>query len=368
MSEIRNELSLTRVINASGKMTILGGSKLSEAVTEAMCDGSQNFYVMSDLMMKSRQWIEMNYNVEAAWIVSSASSGIAQTVAAAIAQDNLDVILNPYAPNVTKRNIVIAKGHIVDYGTSIEVPIRMGGGTIIEAGFANACSKAHFESKITDDTAALLYVKSHHAVQKGMLELEEVVELGKKYKVPVIVDAAAESDLNLYLNKGADAVIYSGTKALEGPTSGVVVGKATFIDVLKLQGQGIGRVMKVGKESIFGLMAALLHFKKRQPATKAMQEAFMAPLLARMNALDGVRAVSVQDGAGRPIYRASITFTHAKDAMQMTKALQESDPKIYTRDYRKNEGIIEVDLRDVSETELEEIAQAIETLYGGLKK
>ena len=43
-------------------------------------------------------------------------------------------------------------------------------------------------------------------------------------------------------------------------------------------------------------------------------------------------------------------------------------PKIYTRDYRKNEGIIEVDLRDVSETELEEIAQAIETLYGGLKK
>ncbi|WZU02730.1 KDGP aldolase family protein [Erysipelothrix sp. D19-032] len=99
-----------------------------------------------------------------------------------------------------------------------------------------------------------------------------------------------------------------------------------------------------------------------------MQEAFMAPLLARMNALDGVRARKCSRWRSRPIYRASITFTHAKDAMQMTKALQENNPKIYTRDYRKNEGIIEVDLRDVSETELEEIARGNRNTVWRIKK
>ena len=48
---------------------------------------------------------------------------------------------------------------------------------------------------------------------------------GATHKVPLIVDAAAEEDLFKYTEAGADLVIYSGAKAIEGPSAGLVVGK-----------------------------------------------------------------------------------------------------------------------------------------------
>ena len=56
-----------------------------------------------------------------------------------------------------------------------------------------------------------------------MLGVAEAAEVARRRKVPLIVDAAAEEDLRLYYQQGADLVIYSGAKAIEGPTSGLVL-------------------------------------------------------------------------------------------------------------------------------------------------
>lgn len=74
-------------------------------------------------------------------------------------------------------------------------------------------------------TVAIFYVKSHHAVQKGMLSLPEIIEISKENNIPIIVDAAAEEDIQKYIQMGAELVIYSGGKAIEGPTSGFICGK-----------------------------------------------------------------------------------------------------------------------------------------------
>ncbi len=70
----------------------------------------------------------------------------------------------------------------------------------------------------------IMYIKSHHCVQKSMLSVLDAVQVAKEYNLPLIVDAE-EEDLNVYYELGADLVIYSGAKAIEGPSSGLVIGK-----------------------------------------------------------------------------------------------------------------------------------------------
>ncbi|QIK69887.1 DgaE family pyridoxal phosphate-dependent ammonia lyase [Erysipelothrix sp. HDW6C] len=362
---LREKLKLNQVINASGKMTILGGSKLQKHVLDAMNDGAGNFYVIADLMDAANTYLSDLYGLPNAWIVSSASSGIAQSVGAAIAKDNYNAIMNPYLSTLTKREIVIAKGHIVDYGTSIEVPIRMGGGAIVEVGYANACTLEQFAAGINENTAALLYVKSHHAVQKGMPSVSQIVALGNERKIPVIVDAAAEGDLKHYIDLGADAVIYSGTKTFEGPTSGVVVVKDTFLPYLKLQGKGIGRVMKVGKEGVFGLLGALEAYAHAKPESIASQIERMTPFIDAVNKIEGIHAKPIQDGAGRPIMRIEIAFDLPLDAVSIREHLKSGNPQIYTRDYRANEGFLEIDIRDVTGDDLNTIEQRLRTITKG---
>ena len=359
---IYEKYQVKQVINASGKMTILGGSKVSDTIGEAMKTGAKNFYLVKDLQEQVGKYLANLLDVEAVYMVNSASGGIAQSVAAAIAKDNEHLILNMYDPRCDRREIVLPKGHNVNYGTPVQVPIEIGGGVVVEAGYANECTIGHVEQAITDKTAALVYVKSHHAVQKGMPTAADYIAVGKRHNIPVIVDAAAEEDLQLYVNLGADVVIYSGTKALEGPTSGLLIGTKEMLELIKLQGLGLGRVMKIGKEGIIGLATAIEQYTQRVGLTLAQQVQRMEAFHATLSAIPGISVQAVQDGAGRAIMRSELTFDAAVlgiDALAITAALKNGPIQIYTRDYRANEGKIEIDIRDVSDDELQIITDAI---------
>ena len=368
MTTVYERYQVRRVINASGKMTILGGSKVSKTVGEQLVMGAQNFFVVKELQEQVGKYLADKLGVPSAYIVNSASGGIAQAVAACIAGDDYYKIMHPYDARTTKREIVLPKGHNVDYGTTIAMPIQMGGGVLVEAGFANACSIEHVASEITENTAALLYVKSHHAVQKGMPSIPEFIALGKKHQLPVIIDAAAEEDLVKYIEYGADCVIYSGTKALEGPTSGLVLGTETMLTHIKLQNQGIGRVMKVGKEGILGLVAAIDQYLTTTKETIEEQLTRLEPFNAAISNIKGLQARSVQDGAGRAIMRSEISIDEAtigRTAKALVKDLENGDIAIYTRAYRANEGKIEIDIRDIDAEESELIIARLKELIEG---
>lgn len=359
--DIYEKYQVSRVINASGKMTILGGSRVNEHVIEQCGLGAGNFFEVKDLLDKTGEYIARLLDVESAYIVNSASGGIAQAIGAAICQNDYHKIMNLYDPNNEKREVVICKGHNVNYGTAIEVTMRLGGAQVVEAGYANECTLESIKACISDNTVALLYVKSHHCVQKGMLGPQEFIDLAHQYHLPVIVDAAAEGDLIKYYHMGADCVIYSGTKALCGPTSGLVVGKKNYIDLIKKQYAGIGRIMKIGKENIIGLTYAIEEYMRTPELTIEQQKERLKPFNDLLNQLDGVSAKCVQDGAGRPIIRSEITFTK-KDAKEMCNLLKTGSVHIYTRDYKANLGQIEIDIRDVNDEELMMIYQRIQEL------
>jgi len=349
------KFNLKEVINASGRMTILGVSKVSENVLAAQKFGGEHFFEMSELSIQTGAYLAKLLNVEDAQIVSSASAGIAQSVAALIGEGSVYHAYHPYTDKVTKREIILPKGHNVDYGTPVEVMVEQGGGQVVEAGYANMCSPEHIDMMITDQTAAILYIKSHHTVQKSMLSVEEAATIAQKHKLPLIVDAAAEEDLFKYIKAGADLVIYSGAKAIEGPSAGLVIGKKDYIEWIRLQGKGIGRAMKIGKDNILGFTQAVEDYVKNGSESGESMQARLSPFIEGLNQITNIEAKSVQDGAGRDIYRASIKVSGTKSAKEVIQELRAESPAIYTREYQANNGIIEFDIRSVNEEEMNKI-------------
>lgn len=370
-----NELSiyekyrLKQVINASGRMTILGVSTPSADVVETVSYGLNHYFEMKDLVNKTGAYIAGLLGCEAAVVVSCASAGIAQSVAAVIVKDNDWLLENLHAaPLVVPHDIVLPKGHNVNYGAPVGTMVALGGGKLVEAGYANECSPQQLSAAITPQTAAIMYIKSHHSVQKSHLSVEQAAGVAREHGVPLIVDAAAEEDLQAYYGFGADLVIYSGAKAIEGPTSGLVIGKAQYVEWVKRQSNGIGRAMKVGKEGILGLTQAIENYLRVEKTTGAQMVEKMTPFIDSLNQLAGIQARTVWDAAGRDIARAEIHFDEAvigRTTGEVVQALKTGAIAIYFRGYKANEGIVEVDVRSVSAEQLHTIFICIRDLLTG---
>lgn len=359
-------LGLKQVINASGKMTILGVSTVSEAVLAAQRLGGTRFFEMKDLMEKSGSYLAGLLNVEDAQIVSCASAGIAQSVAALIGRGSLRHVHEPFNEELfPKREIIIPKGHNVDYGTPMEVMVALGGGNVVEAGYANMCSSQHLELKVSNLTAGILYVKSHHTVQKSMLTVKEAAAVARKYDVPLIIDAAAEEDLFKYAAHGGDLVIYSGAKALSGPSAGLVIGKKEYVEWVRLQGAGIGRAMKIGKENVLGFVAAVESYLEKGAESGAAMRTRLEPFVQALNNVPYLKGSIVQDGAGRDIFRGAVQVQEPFSASGIIKSLKAGDPAVYVREYQANQGIIEFDIRDVSQDEMETIVNILDNIIRG---
>lgn len=363
MPSVYEKYRLKPVINASGRMTLLGVSTPEQEVVDAVNFGLGHYFEVKDLVNKTGAYLADLLGVEDAVVVSCASAGIAQSVAAVIVRGDPYRLeqLHAHAHDVPS-DIVLPKGHNVNFGAPVGTMVNLGGGRVVEAGYANECSPAQLAAAIHANTAAILYIKSHHCVQQSILSVTEAAEVAKAHGIPLIVDAAAEEDLRLYYNQGADLVIYSGAKAIEGPTSGLVLGRRQYVEWVKQQAGGIGRAMKVGKEGILGLTHAIERYLAKEKESGTAMVAKMTPFIERLNQLPGVTAKVVWDSAGRDIARTDIAFDHERLGMttvQVVSRLQQGTPAIYCRGYKANEGHIEIDVRSVTLPQLDQIHSAI---------
>ncbi len=366
MSSLYEKYGLKQVINASGRMTILGVSTPAASVVDTVNYGLNHYFEMKDLVNKTGAYIAGLLGAEDAVVVSCASAGIAQSVAAMIVKDDDWLLENLHvAPLTVAHDIVVPKGHNVNFGAPVGTMVAMGGGRLVEAGYANECSAEQLSAAVTPQTAAILYIKSHHCVQKSHLSVEQAAKVARQHGVPLIVDAAAEEDLQCYYRYGADLVIYSGAKAIEGPTSGLVVGRRQPVAWVKRQSLGIGRAMKVGKEGILGLTQAIENYLRLEKVSGVQMVEKMTPFIDTLNAINGISARVVWDAAGRDIARAEIHFdevTIGRTTGDVVQALKTGDIAIYFRGYKANEGLVEVDVRSVSPEQLTTISVQINRL------
>jgi len=335
--DIRASIGLRPVINVSGTMTSLGASIVVPEAVRAMAAILPQFVEINDLQKKASAIIARLTGGEAGFVTASCSSGISLAVAGAITGPNLLAIerLPDVAPE--KNEVLLQMGHLVSYGAPVDQSIRLAGGKVVLVGQATSTHRYHMENAITDRTAAAVYVISHHVVDYGLLHLTEFVEIAHARGVPVIVDAASEYDLKLFVSQGADIVLYSGHKFLGGPTSGIVAGRKELVRNAFLQNMGIGRGMKVGKESIFGVMAALEAWETRDnDGIRAREASYLNLWKETLDGRPGVTALIEPDPTDNPLDRMRVIITPQEahiTAWDLAARLRNGTPPIIVRDH-----------------------------------
>lgn len=335
--DIRSSLGLRPVINVSGTMTSLGASIVVPEAIAAMSSILPQFVEVNDLQRKASAIIARLTGGEAGFVTASCSAGISLAVAGAITGNDLLAIEKLPDVATEKNEVLVQMGHVVSYGAPVDQAIRIAGGKVVYVGQATSTHRFHMENAITERTAAAVFVVSHHVVDYGLLNLKEFVEIAHDKGVPVIVDAASEYDLRLFLEQGADIALYSGHKFLGGPTSGIVAGKKDLVRSAYLQNMGIGRGMKVGKESIFGVMAALEAWETRDHSSIRERETGYLNLWKQaLDGRPGVTALIEPDPTNNPLDRMRVIINAEEahiTAWDLSDALARGSPPIIVRDH-----------------------------------
>jgi uncharacterized pyridoxal phosphate-dependent enzyme len=250
------------VIGAFEPLSRYGNSMMSSDVIEAMGEAQQFFVDMEELNRAAGARIATIVKTEAA-LVTSCSYGAMLLGAAAILtgtdKDKVEAL-----PHITwpRRECLMQKAHRVPYDRAF----RAAGMTLVEAE-----TRDQLVNAINDKTAMIgVVARVERDPQPEVMQPQELIELGKKTGIPVLVDAAGElppvSRLTRYSATGADLFNFSGGKNICGPSSsGILAGRKDLIEAALLHSSpnaNIGRGQKVNREEIVGLVVALEQYVK----------------------------------------------------------------------------------------------------------
>ena len=346
MTNIQSWLDEHRVINASGTMTSLGASSVSPEVADAVRSSLSCFADMGALQAFAGGWIARATGSEAGCVTASAAAGLAVSVAACITGLRRELIESlPSVEGVSKNGVILQNGHAVDFGSSIRQMAALGGGRVVGIGSATSCEPGQLAAALTAETAAALYVVSHHTAQSGMISFPDFVAISHAAGVPVIVDAASEYDLRIFIEQGADLVLYSAHKFLGGPTAGIIAGRKDLVRACYVnQSIGIGRAMKVGKEGIIGVVAVLSRWiSLDHRAVHAAEYRRLTTLRDAISALPGIQVSELADPTGNPITRLRVEFPSPALAARFAHALSQEKPPIIIRGHNIDNGFFEID-------------------------
>jgi uncharacterized pyridoxal phosphate-dependent enzyme len=327
------ELGVRPVINAAATLTRLGGSRMPAPVLDAMRAGAESFVDLVDLQRRVGDRIAQLTQNEACYVSCGAAAGMAISIAACIVDQDPEAIRQ--LPE-TGPEVIVHRSQRNSYDQAA----RTTGARLVEIGDSFGTTLADLESAFSARTVCVLYFAGAHFAGSA-LSLEQTIAAARARGVPVLVDAAAQIPpiANLWhftRDLGADAAIFSGGKGLRGPQpSGLVLGRRSLIDACIVNGppnHSLGRPMKVGKEEMLGILAAVeWSLAQDEASVLASYEAMVQGWLDGLNGLPGV---TVERGypseAGQPHARATI---HVGPGAVLTRAeligaLWDGDPRI----------------------------------------
>ena len=256
---IYESIGVTPVVNCRGTFTIITGSLTLPEVKKAMDEASRHYVHLDELM--DAVGARLGELTKAEWGIVTAGCAAALTNAtlACIAGTNPERMQRVPKLAGLKNEVIIPKHsrNVYDHA------VRMPGIDVIEVNTAE-----ELESSINPRTAMIMIMSSPRA-ESGPLSTENICKVARQRGVPVIVDAAAEilTIPNKHLGRGANMVAYSGGKCLRGPQcAGLLLGQKDLVQAAWFNSaphHAFGRSLKVGKEEIMGMLAAVEMWTKR---------------------------------------------------------------------------------------------------------
>jgi L-seryl-tRNA(Ser) seleniumtransferase len=328
--DIYQSIGVRPLINCRGTLTVISGSLELPEVRAAVDAGGQHHVVLDELMEGVARRLAELTGAEWALVSAGCAAGMAHTTAACVTGGNPD--LHVRIPDLTgfpKDEVVIPRGSRNEYDQAI----RSVGVRIIEVGDA-----AEYEAAL-GPKVAMVYIMSGNRMENGPLTYDTVYSLAKKKNIPVFTDAAAEmlTVPNVYLQKGSTFVGYSGGKCLRGPQcSGLILGRKDLLQaawVSSAPHHGHGRTMKIGKEEMLGLLAAVEMWVQRDHKKEdEMWTGWMQTIADRVTKIDGVTAqVRQPRGLGNHSPGLSINWDPAKLGItgeEVSNILWTTEPRV----------------------------------------
>jgi L-seryl-tRNA(Ser) seleniumtransferase len=283
------------VINARGTFTIISGSMTLPEVKKAMEEASRHHVHMDELMESVGNRLAEITGAEYGIVTAGCCAALTHFTAACIAGSNPERMQKLPSLEGLKNEVIIPAYSRNDYDHAI----RMLGAKII-----TVRDKAEMEAAFNERTA-MVYILAGNG-DEGPLGTAAISEVAKKKGVPVIVDAAAEIltvKPNVHLQRGATAVAYSGGKCIRGPqAAGLLLGEKSLVQAAWINSaphHAFGRSLKVGKEEIMGMMAAVeMWIKRDHQAEWKRWEDWLNQIATRAKQVPGVTAAIAQPGAG----------------------------------------------------------------------
>jgi len=264
------KLGVTPFINAAGTYTILSASILPDQAQAAIALAAQKPVHLMELHKAAGEYLARRLRCEGALVTSGAAAAIKLATAACITRGNKNAVVSiPTEMQGLKNEVIVQKAHHYDYDHAI----RDCGARFVDVETLDECERAFTERTVM--------TQFFNAAEGGHISREDWIRVAHRHGVPCFNDAAADvppiSNLWNYTAMGFDLVAFSGGKGISGPQcTGLLLGKKDLIDAAQLNNSPysntVGRGMKVGKEEIIGLVAAVDWFLEQDDA--AMEAEF----------------------------------------------------------------------------------------------
>jgi len=373
---VYERLGVRTVINVQGEVTRLGGALMEQETIDAMAEAAGYSVRMDELQAAASKIIARITGAEAGYVTSGASAALTLATAACLAGLDVDRMNRLPDTSYMPNEVLIDQRQRQGYDHAI----RLAGAKIINVGMPNfriLGDEAYttrwweFESAITERTAAIAYFY----VPQSNPPLEEIIKLSRKYKIPLIVDAAEQvppvENLRKFIEMGATLVAYSGGKGIRGPqNSGILCGTRELIASVALQNldmgltnfdaweispdlipkaklrgipqQGIGRGMKASKESIVGLLVALQRMAEKKSASMEYLRRSVEIVGRFVRDIPGIETeVRELFPGSHPMLVVRVDEAKlGRSASEVAKRLKDGEPRVFATDMLASFGML----------------------------
>jgi D-glucosaminate-6-phosphate ammonia-lyase len=390
------DLGVRRVVNGQFPITRLGGSVIPREILDAMEESTNNWCGIWELEEKVGKAIARICSADGAHVTSGSFAALVLSAAACIAGKDPEKMRRLPDTYGMKNEIIIQRnlrgahaGEPGMYDRSMEVP----GGKFREVGHEVWGARPQdLEAAIGEKTAAIHFmVPDYPDSRTDIIPLEEIIEIGHKRGIPIIVDAAGQTYpielLGRFAKMGADLVCYAAKYVQGANSAGWVCGNKDLIETVSLHSfigqeagsydprpgfyRSVGRGYKLDRQEIVGTLAALQrwvkldHTKERiDPAHQKIRK--LKDLLSEIPNLNfSIWPEELVDGVGYHQLGLKITFEKMKaaDVANLNRKLRDGDPSIWV--YHHGENSLEINALYLADGDEKIISHEIKKIVQG---
>ena len=325
---IYTRIGVRPFINLTATYTINGGTLTLPEVKAAVDEASRHSVNIDELLDKAGQRVAELLGSESATVTSGCAGALTHATAACVAGADPENMAQ--LPNLAgmKTEVIMPRQSRNEYDHAIRsVGVRI----------VNIDSAEEFHAALGPQTALIAVLGT--AESRGKIRLEEMAQAARKAGIPVLVDAAAELPVkpNPYLSRGADLVAYSGGKILRGPQcAGLLLGRKDLIQAARANSSphhSFGRAMKVGKEEIMGMLAAVEAWALKRDLQSEYRtwESWLSSIGEQITRVRGVRTELMPPAGASPFPVLHVEWDAERIGMtagELGRMLLDGEPRI----------------------------------------